>query len=269
VLLAGPPPSDIVLPEPVVRVAAGRPVRPVWLNQLGGLTVEVGEGPGRCFVKWAPAGSDLDLAAEAERMAWVAPWAPVPRVLDLGTADGPEPGTWLVTAALPGQSAVSDRWRREPAIAAAAIGEGLRHLHEQAPVADCPFTWSNEDRITVAHRRAEAGLIDPAAWKGDHGGRTVEEALATLADPPPIDRLVVCHGDACAPNTLIDDQGRFAGLVDLGSLGAADRWADLAVATWSLEWNHGPGWDATLLAAYGMAPDLERAAWYRLLWDLA
>jgi aminoglycoside phosphotransferase len=49
----------------------------------------------------------------------------------------------------------------------------------------------------------------------------------------------------------------------------ADRWADLAVATWSLEWNHGPGWDATLLAAYGIDPDLERAAWYRLLWDLA
>jgi aminoglycoside phosphotransferase len=267
-VLAGPPPSDVALPGPVVRVAAGSPVRPVWLNQLGGLTVEVGEGAARCFVKWAPAGSGLDLTGEAERMAWAAPSVAVPRVLDLGTDDGAEPGTWLVTAALPGQSAVSDRWRREPAVAAAAIGEGLRHLHDHAPVADCPFTWSDQDRIALAHRRAEAGQIDRAAWKGDHGGRSTDEALAELDDPPPPDRLVVCHGDACAPNTLID-AGRFAGLVDLGSLGVADRWADLAVATWSLEWNVGPGWDATLLSAYGIESDPDRTAWYRLLWDLA
>ena len=55
---------------------------------------------------------------------------------------------------------------------------------------------------------------------------------------PPIDRLVVCHGDACAPNTLIDDDGRCCGHVDLDALGVADRWADLAVATMSLEWNY-------------------------------
>jgi kanamycin kinase len=48
----------------------------------------------------------------------------------------------------------------------------------------------------------------------------------------------------------------------------ADRWADLAVATWSLGWNYGPGWDATLLDAYGVAPDPERTAYYRLLWEL-
>jgi kanamycin kinase len=28
---------------------------------------------------------------------------------------------------------------------------------------------------------------------------------------PLIDRLVVCHGDACAPNTLINDDGRCCG----------------------------------------------------------
>jgi aminoglycoside phosphotransferase len=28
---------------------------------------------------------------------------------------------------------------------------------------------------------------------------------AGLPDPPPFDKLVVCNGDACAPNTLIDE----------------------------------------------------------------
>jgi kanamycin kinase len=80
---------------------------------------------------------------------------------------------------------------------------------------------------------------------------------------------VVCHGDACAPNTLIDDAGSCSGHVDLGHLGLADRWADLAIATWSLDWNYGPGWQRVLLAAYGIEPDWERMDYYRLLWDLS
>ncbi len=59
-----------------------------------------------------------------------------------------------------------------------------------------------------------------------------------------------------------------AGVVDLGSLGVADPWADLAVAAWSTEWNFGPGYAAEVYAAYGTAPDEERIAYYSLLWDL-
>jgi kanamycin kinase len=89
-----------------------------------------------------------------------------------------------------------------------------------------------------------------------------------LALVPPIDRLAVCHGDACAPNTLVTSDGRWSGHVDLGALGTADRWADLAIATWSADWNYGPGWEAELLAAYGVVPDRDRIRYYRLLWDL-
>ena len=85
---------------------------------------------------------------------------------------------------------------------------------------------------------------------------------------PPADKLVVCHGDACAPNTLITDDGRWSGHVDLGDLGVADRWADLAIATWSTGWNYGPGWEQVLLDAYGIKPDEERTSYYRLLWEL-
>jgi kanamycin kinase len=53
--------------------------------------------------------------------------------------------------------------------------------------------------------------------------------------------------------------------VDLGELGIADQWADLAVATWGTEWNYGPGWDGLLLDAYGAPPDTERTRYYRLL----
>ena len=40
----------------------------------------------------------------------------------------------------------------------------------------------------------------------------------------------------------------------MATLGVADRWADLAIASWSLGWNFGPGWDETFYQAYGVGP---------------
>lgn len=268
--LAAPPAVDVAVPAAVVELASGRSLRPVWQNQLGGLTFEVGSGTNRCFVKWAAASTGLHLEAEAERMRWLASFSPAPKVIGAGHVlddDPAETGSWLMTRPLPGESAVADRWKAEPAAAVEAIATGLRHLHDHAPVEQCPFTWSAEQRLVVARRRAEAGLSVPSCWHPDHQALSLEEALAAAADIPPIDRLVVCHGDACAPNTIIDG-GRFTGHVDLGALGVADRWADLAVATWSLGWNYGSGWEPVFYSAYGVDPDLERVAYYRLVWDL-
>jgi kanamycin kinase len=162
----------------------------------------------------------------------------VPRVLGAGYG-------WLHTAGLPGRSAADPRWRVDPRTAAHAIGSGLRTLHDRVPVGGCPFSWS------AAVRRAE---LPP-------------ERRVGLADPPPIDRLVVCHGDACAPNALLDD-GRCSGHVDLGELGVADRWADIAVATLSPGWNFGDGpWGEELLAGYGVPADAARTEYYRRLWQ--
>lgn len=65
----------------------------------------------------------------------------------------------------------------------------------------------------------------------------------------------------------IGDDGGVTGHVDLGALGVADRWADIAVAAMSTEWNYGPGWDGALVDAYGVAADHERLAYYRDLWN--
>jgi len=255
----------VPVPPPVRRLAAGRPLRLVWRNELGGLTYEMGTGPARCFAKWTPAASGIDLSAEVARMAWAAPFTPVPRVLD---ARADDIGSWILTTGLPGDSAVSERWRAEPARAVAALGTGLRALHDALPVQGCPFGWSAADRVADARALAAAGRLDPSRWHPVHRSLTVAEALARVEDAPAAERLVVCHGDACAPNTVITDDGHWAGHVDLGSLGVADRWADLAVATWSTGWNYGPGWEGLLLDAYGIEPDPVRTAFYRLLWDL-
>lgn len=265
-MIAAPPEGHVPPPDIVRQLAAGRATEAVWRNLLGGITFQLGSGPGREFLKWAPPG--VDLTAETRRLEWAVRYSTVPRVLARG-ADAQ--GSWFLTAGLPGRSAVDARWKGKPATAVRAIGAGLRALHEELPVELCPFDRSVETRLATATANVAAGRIERAGWHEETRARfgSAEQALeAAVAEVPPIDRLVVCQGDTCAPNTLIGDDGTCSGHVDLGAMGVADRWADLAVASWSTTWNYGPGWEDALIEAYGVEPDRERIRYYRLLWQL-
>ena len=162
----------------------------------------------------------------------------MPTVLHQGAdADG----SWLVTAAVPAA---------RPSIRGGSPG----------PRPPRPRSDAGSARSTIA-------CPSPSARSTGRSSDGWTHASTDLGAAPPIDRLVVCHGDACAPNTLLLDDGTVAAHVDLGALGVADRWADLAVAAWSTEWNYGPGYDGLVYVGYGVAPDAERIAYYRGLWD--
>ncbi|MEX0884902.1 MAG: aminoglycoside 3'-phosphotransferase [Phycisphaeraceae bacterium] len=264
---SGKPVGPVAVPAGVRSLATGDRITPVWRNELGGLTFRLENDQGTTrYVKWIAAGTpEIDLAAEAKRLEWARRWVRVPRVLEQGSDNA---GSWLLTTAVPGRSAVEPRWTAEPKIAAAAIGRGLRVLHDTLPVDQCPFDWSIERRLAQAHGRIAAGE-QPSDQRIKDRHPNVTDAQAQVHESPPIDRLVVCHGDACAPNTLLHDDGTFSGHVDLDTLGIADPWADLAVGAWSTEWNYGPGYDGIVYEAYGINPDPERIAYYRLLWDMS
>lgn len=162
---------------------------------------------------------------------------PAPRVLSAGEDDTAQ---WLVTAALPGDGAVGDVWRARPSEAISAIAAGLRAVHSIG-IDDFPLDWTAE------------------AWVGRNP--------PSLAPRPRIADPVLVHGDACAPNTLITAGGVWVGNVDFGDLAVGDRWADLAVASMSLDWNFGAGHQHELFDAYGIQPDPERIRYYRALWE--
>lgn len=260
--LAHAPTAPVTVPDAVRALAPGTDPVAVWVNARGGLTFRL---DAHRFVKWVPAdAAELDLAAEAARLTWARGWTSVPEVLDLGRDDE---GSWLVTAALPGRSAVDPAWRDDrPVEAATAVGRGLRALHDALPVDLCPWAWSVHERTRRAAEHLDAG-DSPTSWSAEHQHLSADEARARLAAPPAPDVLVVCQGDPCAPNTLLADDGTVTGHVDLGTLGVADRWADLAIAAWSADWNYGPGHDEHVYAGYGIDPDPVRIAYYRLLWD--
>lgn len=199
-------------------------------------------------------------------MVWACTRLPVPKVLQYGVDEARE---WLLTAAVDGVDATDAGLRADPAHLLLSLAKGLRRFHD-ADAGNCPFDNRLEVALKDVHRRVASGLVDPARdFHPEHQHLSAQAALVELRRlRPKSEDLVLCHGDYCLPNVLLKD-GCVSGYVDLGEMGLADRWHDLAIATWSVTWNLGPGREGHFLDAYGIDPDPDRVAFYRLLYDLA
>ena len=226
--------GDEPIPPIVLDLADGDDVELVWRNELGGLTFRAGDR----YVKWNPRRTGIDLERERVRLGWIATRHPAPEVVTAGD-DGE--AQWLVTRALPGESAVGDTWRARRSEAIARIAAGLRAIHA-LPIDEFPPVW------------AARGVGRPPADGPSAPGRRSTSPSSSTATPAP-------------PTPSISAAGEWTGNVDFGDLGVGDRWADLAIASLSLDWNFGEGHQPELFDAYGIEPDEHRIRYYRALWE--
>lgn len=171
------------------------------------------------------------------------PAHPTPRIVRLVSY---QEGVVLVTNAIKGIPASAAKFRNCGDTVAVALATGLRVLHA-LPLTACPFDWTAQTRLAAAT-----------------GNRI--RIPRDLRDVPETDHEVLSHGEAFLPNLLISDSGTFAGHVDLARLGRADRWADLAAAVLSLEWNFSNPALNRFWETYGLAPDERRLKYYKALW---
>ena len=226
--------EGLTTPAIVLTLAGDELPELAWHNELHGLTFRIGDR----YLKWNPRSTGIDLAREQARLRWLEGRHPAPVVLDFGEDDEAQ---WMLTAAVPARSAVQSDASVPPEVAVPAIALGLRAIHA-LPVDEFPSELLGS---------SWADLEPPQ-----------------LGPKPPIDGRVVVHGDACAPNTLIGTEGEWAAHVDLGDLTVGDRWADLSVASMSLEWNYTPPLEDLFWSTYGVDRDEERIRYYRALWEL-
>ncbi|MCC3776394.1 APH(3') family aminoglycoside O-phosphotransferase [Streptomyces sp. UNOB3_S3] len=230
-------------------------------------------GPSALYAKVAPldrdAGLGLDLEGEAARLHWLTERGfPASRVVDLGSD---ATVSWLVTEAVPGVSAAEEWPREQRRHVAGVMAEVARALHE-LPVAECPFDQSLAVTVPQAERNLAGGLVDLDDLEEERLGWPAERLREELARTRPAkEDLVVCHGDLCPNNVLLDPEtGRLTGVIDAGRLGRADRHADLALALRELSREEDPWFGPDCVAAfterYGPAlVDPEKLAFYQLL----
>jgi streptomycin 3"-kinase len=215
------------------------PVPPVGIEWLPVNLGESGDSvyrrsDGVAFAKVSVSGSDgvESLAGERLRTEWLAPF-------DLGSAKvldwhASQEGACLVMSAVPGVPA-SELPAEQLLQAWPSMAHRLRLLHE-IPAASCPFaralsTMFERACDVVARNAVNKEFLDPE--QQDIPPPLLLDALRVqlpLRLAQEARDRVVCHGDACMPNFMVDPRTlRCTGLIDLGRLGTADRYVDLSL----------------------------------------
>ncbi|MDQ8728993.1 APH(3'') family aminoglycoside O-phosphotransferase [Bradyrhizobium sp. LHD-71] len=223
------------------------------------------------YAKLAPSTRSIDLAGERDRLTWLDVQAiACPKVIDWQEA---EEGACLVMSAIPGIAAV-ELSAPELLKAWPSMARQLGALHELA-VDQCPFNRGLSLMFERAVSVVTRNEVNPDFLPDEDKDTPGSELLARIASEVPARRdqedadRVVCHGDPCMPNFVVDPQTlQCTGVIDLGRLGTADRYADLALIianaaeTWTTrEQSEQAG--AILFNTLGIeAPDRERLTFY-------
>ncbi len=222
------------------------------------------------YAKVVPADRLTELADERDRTVWIDETVvPGARVLDWRESGA---GACLVTRAVPGVPASqldAPALRRGwPSIVAT-----VRDLHDLATTR-CPFDRGLQHMMSLAEAAVaeERVVVEflPVALQHTPPLQILAEIRAELPVRLAQERaeLVVCHGDLCLPNILVDPAtGKVTGLIDLGRLGTADPYGDIAL----LLATAGETWDDEAMARradqefaeiYGTELDPERLDFY-------
>nr|WP_206442098.1 APH(3'') family aminoglycoside O-phosphotransferase [Streptomyces boncukensis] len=242
--------------------------RPVTAGESGAAVFRSADGAR--YAKCVPAAEAAGLRAERDRVAWLdGQGVPGPRVLGWSAGDA---GACLVTSAVRGvpadQVSAADLWD-----AWEGIADAVRALHE-VPGARCPFRRGLDQMVALARDVVDRGAVHPEFLPADQQHTPAAELLDRLVPQVALRReqeagdAVVCHGDLCLPNIVLDPRTRqVSGFVDLGRLGLADRHADLALLlanareTWRDE-EGARAADAAFAERYGLALDDGRLRFY-------
>ncbi|KQY74929.1 MULTISPECIES: APH(3'') family aminoglycoside O-phosphotransferase [unclassified Ensifer] len=205
---------------------------PVVTGESGDFVYQRSDG--RAYAKVATADRSAELSGERDRLLWLqGKGILTPEVTDWHIADE---GACLIISAIEGIPAV-DLSAADLLEAWPSMAWQLGSLHA-LDAGQCPFDRGlapmfarAADVVARDAVNADFLAVDDQETPAHELLARVERELAVRLEQETGDR-VVCHGDPCMPNFMIDPRTlRCSGMIDLGRLGTADRYADLALMT--------------------------------------
>lgn len=205
-----------------------------------------------------------EITDEMARLLWLAGRISVPAVKHFVRTSSE---AWLLMEAIPGKTAfemLAASHDNHMSIVD-ALAKFLRRLHA-IPVCECPFNSDHRYRLAHARARIDAGRVDAEdfdaerqGWTADQVWEAMQNLLPFAADP------VVTHGDYSLDNILIKN-GEVVGCIDVGRLGIAERYQDLAII-WNGLREFGSSLQERFWHQYGISDVDERKLEFHLLLD--
>lgn len=215
---------------------------------------------------------------EHDIVTWLSGRVPVPEIPEYVVEN--ETAYTLMTR-VNGKMLCEEEFLTNPEKLIKIVAEGMKLLWS-VDVSECPLRTSRlEERLKAARYNVENGMVDldnvePETF-GPNGFSNPEDLLIWLEQNRPEEDIVLTHGDFCLPNIFVDNN-KVSGFIDLGKMGPADRWQDIAIALRSMEhnfsgrYNNGKAYyrfePQMLLNELGVEMDEAKNRYYMLLDEL-
>jgi aminoglycoside phosphotransferase (APT) family kinase protein len=180
------------------------------------------------------AGEDLTTdALVLDRLAGLG--ARVPAVVHVEAEPGDLDRSFLIVAAIPGRSLASDGLGEHARCAVRAAGRDVALVNAMEVAG---FGWLRRDgspglRAELASYADFVASDLPRQWPGWLAGAFTTgelDALRAVVDQErhrPTVQAYLAHGDFDVTHIWLDDQARYAGIIDFGEMRGADRYFDL------------------------------------------
>ena len=210
-------------------------------------------------------------------MNWSQDFVIVPKILCFEQTDEFD---FLLMSKITGKMACDSDFLENSDLLLELLAKTLKQMWS-VDVKNCPRVNSLENKLALAEYFLNHNLVDvedaePSTF-GPDGFENPKELLKWLKENQPKDfEPVLSHGDFFLPNVFIGDD-KFSGFVDIGRMGIADKYQDIALCYRSLKHNFSGkfggkiygGFDEKMFFdALGIEPDFEKIRYYILVDEL-
>lgn len=174
---------------------------------------------------------------ENEITRWLGSQIPIPNILAYSAIGDT---AYTLMTRIDGQMLCDEEHLKQPEKLIKLAAEGLKTLWK-IDVKECQYQTSRlNERLKAAeynvlHNLVDLENVEPDTF-GDEGFANPQELIEWLKNNKPEEDIVLTHGDYCLPNIFIKDNA-ICGFIDLGKMGPADGWQDVAIAIRSLKHN--------------------------------
>lgn len=186
-------------------------------------------------LKIQPEGNETD--NEYKMMKWLGEKSIVPRILAYEIQNNM---SYLLMSKISGRMSCDISYMKNPHMLMQILTDGLKLLWS-IDVTECPCNNMLDVKLRQAKYNVDNGLVDvdnvePETFS-EEGFKDPEELLEWLYDNRPEEEIVLSHGDYCLPNIFAKEDS-ISGFIDLGRMGKADKWQDIALCYRSLKHNY-------------------------------
>lgn len=174
----------------------------------------------------------------------------------------------LITTKIKGNMVCSKYYLKKPTGAIDIIVEAFKELYS-VNINKIKIDESLNHKLSIAKYNIENNLItdDNLSEEVKRKFKTRENILKYLEENKWEEDLVLSHGDISLPN-IFSYKSKFTGFIDLGDLGIADRWFDIAIVIRSINFNFGEEYSKLFLKKLNIEFDEFKYNYFMLLMEL-